>query len=192
MAPHPVSSVDCFSTKLRFDEWDHACSQPGGVQWGARIRQHRGELSAETETILIATGATSANDGHENVVGHATSVHAKLDEQCAELHGVLPAGLMVDIQGGDRAQRVTARLSTTRRRVRFAASTSTRLTWHEGNLVQPHRVLLELRQIPHTQAGRPRVRSSRGGLASDDRGSLGHTFREGLAARASPIECRPR
>jgi hypothetical protein len=53
-------------------------------------------LSAETETILIATGATSANDGHENVVGHATSVHAKLD--------VLPAGLIVDIQGGDRAQ----------------------------------------------------------------------------------------
>ena len=190
MAPHPVSSVDCFSTKLRFDEWDHACSQPGGVQWGARIRQHRGELSAETETILIATGATSANDGHENVVGHATSVHAKLDEQCAELHGVLPAGLMVDIQGGDRAQRVTARLSTTRRRVRFAASTSTRLTWHEGNLVQPHRVLLELRQIPHTQAADhgyvPAV------VASDDRGSLGHTFREGLAARASPIECRPR
>ena len=88
MAPHPVSSVDCFSTKLRFDEWDHACSQPGGVQWGARIRQHRGELSAETETILIATGATSANDGHENGVGHATSVHAKLDEQCAELHMV--------------------------------------------------------------------------------------------------------
>ena len=92
MAPHPVSSVDCFSTKLRFDEWDHACSQPGGVQWGARIRQHRGELSAETETILIATGATSANDGHENGVGHATSVHAKLDEQCAELHAWCAAG----------------------------------------------------------------------------------------------------
>eukprot|EP00964_Phaeocystis_antarctica_P031007 scaffold17552_cov32-Phaeocystis_antarctica.AAC.2 len=108
MAPHAVSFVDCFSTKLRLDEWDHACSQPGGVHWDVWMRHHCCELIAE-KAILIAT---SANDGLENftqeIAGHViatTRVHAKLDEQCAKLHGVLPADLMVDVQGADKAQR---------------------------------------------------------------------------------------
>eukprot|EP00964_Phaeocystis_antarctica_P071113 scaffold43348_cov65-Phaeocystis_antarctica.AAC.9 len=66
--------------------WSHACGQPRGVQWGTWMRHHRKKLSAATGSLPVAT----------------PHVHGSPKEQCAELQGVLPAHLSVDVEGGGR------------------------------------------------------------------------------------------
>eukprot|EP00964_Phaeocystis_antarctica_P031008 scaffold17553_cov31-Phaeocystis_antarctica.AAC.1 len=153
------------------------------------MRHHCCELIAEKATILVAT--STANDWLENfmheIAGHViatTRVHAKLDEQCAELHGVLPADFMVDVQGADKAQRQLVcppQVEELDVRLRPAGRHGTKV------ILQPHRVVLVLRQKPHSRgADQGQVPAV---VASDDRGSLAQVFCQGLAARASPDEC---
>eukprot|EP00964_Phaeocystis_antarctica_P104804 scaffold69892_cov71-Phaeocystis_antarctica.AAC.4 len=144
----PIPAV--FDGHVQFDEWKHACGQPGGVQWGIGLRHQPRQLLDEFSHLHIAFGVIR------------TDAHGKQDEQFAELQSVPPADLSVD---GERAA-----LSVAHRAPSVDGERAVESQWHllhpqhhvwqraralvhlAKDLAHQLRVVLELRQMLHRRA----------------------------------------
>ena len=78
---------------MLLDEWEHACSQPRGVQLGAWLRHQREE---ELEYLGQTKIGCAVTGGKANTKSY---------EELAELQGAVPANLRVDEEGANEARR---------------------------------------------------------------------------------------